>query len=133
MVSAAVETKRLEDDAMTHWMDSILTEADKAAALRRKIQDEAQITVIPEDEIHAPDYDDAELCAEIARRRDEGDPWAWCVVVVRAEWRGISGEAVRGGCSYADEEAFTAPGGYYDDMRAEAVDEIVRVLCMIHS
>ena len=58
---------------------------------------------------------------EILARLDRGDLWAWCHVVVTARWNGYVGEAHLGGCSYADEESFRHPGGYYPQMQAEAL------------
>lgn len=50
-----------------------------------------------------------------------GNEWAWCCVRVVAQWKGHEGDAYLGGCSYRSEEEFTQPGGYYDDMRGEAL------------
>jgi hypothetical protein len=63
---------------------------------------------------------DREAEDEILRRLDSGDVWAWAHVRVIASWRGFEGSDSLGGCSYADEEDFKK-GGYYDDMKAEAL------------
>jgi len=58
---------------------------------------------------------------QILARLDHGDEWAWASVTVRAEWNGFVGEDHLGGCCYRDEADFTTPGGYYDDMKQEAL------------
>jgi hypothetical protein len=47
---------------------------------------------------------------------DNGNQWAWCCVKVSGEYRGLTADTYLGCCSFEDEAAFTAPGGYYDDM-----------------
>jgi hypothetical protein len=75
--------------------------------------------------------DDAEDKAcedEIIARLDRGDVWAWAYVTVTARWRDWKGSATLGACSCTDEDDFRTPGGYYDDMCAEALAELnVRV------
>jgi len=39
-------------------------------------------------------------------------------------WEGLSESDTLGGCSYANEEDFRAPGGYFDDMVSECLDRI---------
>lgn len=75
--------------------------------------------------------DDAEdQAAEdaILARLNDGDVWAWAVVTVRAKLvvDGVTfvGMDMLGGCSYADEADFRTPGGYYDDMRQQALDDL---------
>jgi len=73
---------------------------------------------------------DKEVEDEILERLETGDLWAWCTVKVTAEWeaedgRIFSGEDYLGGCSYRDEEDFTEPGGYYDDMKEQAYAELL--------
>jgi hypothetical protein len=65
---------------------------------------------------------------EIIARLERGDDWAWCIVTVTAEYAGFKGTASMGGCSYHDEAEFTAPGGYYDDMRQEALADLRETL-----
>jgi hypothetical protein len=60
----------------------------------------------------------------ILERLDNGDEWAWACVRVRAEYRGLHGDAYLGCCSYADEAEFRA-GGYYEDMADTALDSLV--------
>jgi hypothetical protein len=61
---------------------------------------------------------------EILSRLNDGDIWAWCTVECRAVYRGFSGSDYLGGCTYAGVSDFTAPGGYWDDMKAEAARRI---------
>jgi hypothetical protein len=53
----------------------------------------------------------------------EHNPWAWCVVEVRACWMGLKASTFLGGCSYRSEADFKVDG-YYDDM----IDEVIREL-----
>jgi hypothetical protein len=73
---------------------------------------------------------DAATEAWILGQLGSGNEWAWCTVRVRAEWRGMHGDAYLGQCSYEGREQFMADG-YYDDMRAEALaslnEQVARV------
>jgi hypothetical protein len=68
-------------------------------------------------------------------QRDNGcNPWLWCTVAVKAEFKGLTGTAYLGCCAYRNEEDFKA-GGYFEQMRDEAflelkqqVDEIAAAL-----
>jgi hypothetical protein len=61
---------------------------------------------------------------EILTRLRWGDPWAWAQVTVTAMWNGFFGHAHLGGCSYRDAKEFCQPGGYYDDLCKEALDDL---------
>lgn len=52
-----------------------------------------------------------------------GNLWAWCAVEVRATWKGFTGKDFLGCCSYKDQKDFEA-GGYYDDMKSQALDDL---------
>lgn len=72
---------------------------------------------------------DREAEDEILARLDRGEAWAWASVRVRATWTAPSGteyhgDAYLGGCSYRDEAEFREDGGYYDQMAAEALDDL---------
>lgn len=71
---------------------------------------------------------DAKTVEEIRERTKRGDAWAWCTVVVKCHWNGEIGRDSLGACSYADEDEFCAPGGYYDDMKHEALMDLARAL-----
>lgn len=60
----------------------------------------------------------------IIERLDSGDVWAWAMVTVRGRWNGLSAETYLGCCCYKDELDFRAPGGYFQDMQAEVLDEL---------
>jgi len=60
----------------------------------------------------------------IAEQLEGGNAWAWCQVLVTARWNGFQGRAALGGCSYESEESFRRPGGYFDDLKAEALDAL---------
>jgi hypothetical protein len=73
------------------------------------------------------DAADKETEDEILARLDRGDVWAWACVTVTACWRNWTGSTSLGTCSYANERDFKRDA-YYDDMRADALDELnVRV------
>lgn len=56
----------------------------------------------------------------IERQLDRGNEWAWCRVVVRAQWNGFEGWDSLGCCSYRSEQDFRN-GGYFEDMRRAAL------------
>lgn len=72
---------------------------------------------------------DKECEDEILRRLDLGDVWAWCCVEVFAEvevdGRQFRGRDSLGCCCYKDEADFCQPGGYFDDMKSQAFDDLV--------
>ena len=55
-----------------------------------------------------------------------GNQWAWCTVRVVATLGEFEGSDSLGCCSYASEADFKAPGGYFDDMKVEALDDLRR-------
>lgn len=75
--------------------------------------------------------DDAEDRREedrILAELERGNTWAWCTARVVAEYAGLIGEDYLGCCSYRDEADFRAPGGYFDDMMATALEELAESL-----
>lgn len=72
---------------------------------------------------------DRENEAAIREQLRAGNAWAWCTVVVRAEYLGIEGTDVLGCCSYASEADFKQ-GGYYDDMVRHALNELAEKLAL---
>lgn len=72
-----------------------------------------------------PDCDDAHI-RPIIEAVESGDPWAWCQVYVEAEYGGFKGGDSLGGCSYRDEKDFRAPGGYFEDMVENALEQLAR-------
>lgn len=63
----------------------------------------------------------------------ESPLWGWCYVKVTASWgytnqfdaeSFITGEAYLGECSYKDEQDFRQAGDYFDQLVAEALDEL---------
>lgn len=74
----------------------------------------------PEEDRKAED----EILALIA----QGDEWAWASVIVRATYSGRMGEDYLGCCSYRDEADFKQPGGYYDDMRERAIEDLLNAI-----
>jgi hypothetical protein len=64
---------------------------------------------------------------EIRARLDGGDPWAFCTVVVEAFWKpegvedGFEGAVTLGCTSYDDEDDFKK-GGYFEQMKKDALE-----------
>lgn len=77
------------------------------------------------------DQADKEAEDDIFARLARGDQWAWCCVVVKATWKSYVGHATLGACSYANEADFCQPGGYFDDMKAEALDQLNKELAQV--
>ena len=69
---------------------------------------------------------DEKVAREIEENLDRGNEWAWACVKVTASWAGFTGTDYLGGCSYKDEDAFRAPGGYLESMLGQAVDDLLR-------
>lgn len=59
-----------------------------------------------------------------------GNEWAWCTVGVRVSCGALSETTYLGCCSYASEEDFRQPDGYFDDMvsecKARLLDKAIR-------
>ena len=71
---------------------------------------------------------DQEVERDIFARLEQGDAWAWAAVTVIVAWGSFEGRAYLGCCSYTDENDFKQTGGYFDDMVAEALDELNRTI-----
>jgi len=59
---------------------------------------------------------------------EQGDVWAWVMVTVTVSWGPFSASDHLGCCSYADEEDFRQPEGYFDDMVDEALAELNKIV-----
>lgn len=64
--------------------------------------------------------------ARIRRQLERGNDWAWCSVVVTAAWKGFTGHSYLGGCSYRSEAEFCQAGGYYLDLKKDALNDLNR-------
>jgi len=67
---------------------------------------------------------DGQLRRELKDRLADGDLWAWCTVVVTAQWKDWKGEDTLGGCSYKDEADFRQDDGYFGDMKDRALEDL---------
>lgn len=67
---------------------------------------------------------DREVEDSIIERLESGDEWAWCRVVVNVWWGDFDASASIGACSYDDEADFCQPGGYFDDLVDEALEDL---------
>lgn len=79
------------------------------------------------------DAEDRRVEDRIIRRLNDGDVWAWASVKVMASWNGIEGVAYLDACSYQDEADFKQPGGYYEDMKAQALDDLKNEIRMLQA
>lgn len=70
------------------------------------------------------DDEDRKYEDEILRRLDRGDIWAWAAVTVTARWNGYVGRDHLGACCYADEKEFRECGGYFEDMKKNALEDL---------
>ncbi len=73
------------------------------------------------------DYD-REVERDILDRLDQGDVWAWAAITVIVVWGPFEARAYLGCCSYANEDDFRQPDGYFDDLVAEALEELNRTV-----
>lgn len=81
----------------------------------------------PEEDL--PDFD-AATNNWIFQQLANGNTWGWCRVEVHARWqdaegRQYDGVSHLGGCGYANQEDFEAPGGYYPQMLEEALIDLL--------
>lgn len=84
--------------------------------------------ISPEDSFSNP-----EDVAFVRQQIDNDNVWGWCQTHVIAKWvdedgEEFTGDDYLGGCSYRSREDFMQPGGYYDDMKSEAYDRLVKKL-----
>ena len=133
-----MKARRLIEQFHDDDKDEILA----AAAQRLPGPDEVSYELTVEHEEGQPDWDrptdnaDAEahdeMMDEIARRREMDDAWAWGQVTVTATWsvgeKVFEGHDYLGGCSYQDEDDFKRPGGYYEDMKGRAYEDLIKQL-----
>jgi hypothetical protein len=66
---------------------------------------------------------DRQAAESIRADLESGNEWAWCRVIVTAEWEGRLGADSLGGCSYANEGDFKT-GGYFEDMKRAALADL---------
>jgi hypothetical protein len=64
----------------------------------------------------------------ILRELRAGNPWAWCCVKVTAQCGDYTGTDYLGCCSYRSEAEFREPGGFFDGMKAQAREDLIRHL-----
>ncbi len=67
---------------------------------------------------------DAKVEREIREALEGGNAWAWCSVKVTASWNQCLGYAYLGCCSYDSQKDFETEGGYYEDMKQEALNDL---------
>ncbi len=71
---------------------------------------------------------DNEIAQHIHDELNNGNEWAWCTVKVTATYKGHEGTDYLGGCSYKSENDFKEVGGYYEDMKIAAFNDLIASL-----
>lgn len=67
---------------------------------------------------------DLEVEQSIIEQLESGNEWAWCSVEVVAEFNELKASDYLGACSYKSEDDFKS-GGYYEDMKERAFEQLV--------
>ena len=67
---------------------------------------------------------DRKTVADILRRLDNGDVWAWADVTVVARYENWKGYDYLSGCCYEDEDDFRRNSGYFEDMCKTALKDL---------
>jgi hypothetical protein len=70
------------------------------------------------------DEEDRQIEEDVLARLNRGDTWAWANVTCEASLSGYTGYDYLGACSYENTEEFIAPGGYWEDMKSNAREEL---------
>lgn len=88
------------------------------------------LAALPEDcdpEGHFASGDDEQDAKDVAeiRRKSEFNEWAWCIAEIKCTWGGLTGDSLLGGCSYDSAQDFMAAGGYWEDMKQTAYDDLI--------
>ena len=63
---------------------------------------------------------------EIYNRLNQGDISAWFCAKVTASWKGLTGTDYLGCCNYLSLGDFMKKGGYYEDMKKNAYNELIK-------
>lgn len=106
--------------------------------MERKLREAATFTIHLSEEDCSPEHMErtqglAPEFAEIVRENMRKSPdWGWCQVEVRCVVR-VGNNSYQGtdhlsGCSYTSEAEFTQPGGYFEDMKKEAFEDLLSML-----
>lgn len=95
---------------------------------REKLKAKAEIDILLHENDFPPEdsFDDPRDVAWAKEQIEAGNEWGWCCVQVRARFADWTGSDFLGGCSYENERAFKVPGGYYEDMVNNAIEELAQ-------
>lgn len=98
--------------------------------IRPLLADELTFVVeyLPETDVSPDDHCAHEgcegCCTWVREQLAAGNEWAWCTIRVAARWQGFAADDLLGCCSYASEEQFRQPGGYFEDMKVTALHRL---------
>ena len=80
-----------------------------------------------------------EIVSQVEQELEDGSTWAWCIVTLNASWAGFHGVASIGAASILSdcldegethEDYFREKYGYYDDMKSEALEDLIHGMKM---
>lgn len=60
----------------------------------------------------------------IQSQLEKGNEWAWCCVRVVGKWNDLVADDYLGCCSYESEKDFRQPGGYFEGMRLNVIEDL---------
>jgi len=102
------------------------TEVDKRSGVAYTLEIEPEdIPVKGNAMASGDDKEDKKVEDWINRQLRSGNLWAWCTVVCTARLGDKEGRDTLGACSYKSTAQFIQPGGYWKDMKAQALADLV--------
>ena len=66
---------------------------------------------------------DREVESRISEQLESGNPWAWCIIVVKGRYKSLEASDCLGGCNYDSENDFRR-GGYFEDMQSNILADL---------
>ena len=99
--------------------------------IKDRIKDQVEYAILLHEEHDSPeghfasgdDEEDVAMCEKICEDMQHNE-YAWCCIEVRCYYQGeIFGNDFLGGCSYESKKGFME-GGYYEDMKDRALEEL---------
>ena len=70
-----------------------------------------------------------EIAAGFKRMKQKHPLWGWCEVEVNARIGNFQASADLSACSYKNEEDFKQEGGYFNDLKNEALADLEQNIC----
>jgi len=97
---------------------------DRTQKIKKLIEKDCTVSIeiAPDPEPPSSSTLDESLVSEIEQDMQHNE-WAWCLVTVGVQWRGVHADESLGGCSYKDEESFRVCD-YFAEMKEAAILQI---------